>query len=117
MKKFNFWAGIVLILVGLFLFLKNVVINSFRFYRIGGFVNTGAILMILLIIAFVAMIVKFNKITLGLFVTCLIFLIFTIILSIDIRLRPMTAFDFILIAGTLFGGVGLTLKSLIGSKK
>lgn len=116
MKKFNFWAGIILILLGLFLFFKNVVINAFRFYRIGGMINTGAILIVLLLVAFVVMIVKYNKVTFGLFVTCLILLVFTIILSIDIRLRTMSAFDFILIAGTLFGGIGLTIKGIIDSK-
>ena len=116
MKKFTFWTGLVLIFVGLFLFLRNVSISSFRFYRFGA-VNTGAILLVLLFIALVAMIVKWNKITLGLFIACLLGLILSVIMGIDVRIKYMSALDFILIGGTLFGGIGLTIKGLIDSKK
>lgn len=116
MKQFSFWSGLVLIFVGLFMFLKNVSINSFGFYRLFNTVNTGGIIIVLLIISFIAVIVKANKITIGLFIACLLGLILSVILGIDIRFRAMSALDLILILGCLFGGVGLAIKGLISSK-
>ena len=56
-KTFEYGFGIVLILVSLFMLFKNTYVSSFGFYSFGR-VNTGAILIVLLILSVIATVVK-----------------------------------------------------------
>ena len=56
----QFLLGIVLTIIGVIIFLQNVVVSSFTlFYRMGR-VNVGGILIVLIVVAFIAFIVKPN---------------------------------------------------------
>ena len=59
----QFLLGIVLTIIGVIIFLQNVVVSSFTlFYRMGR-VNVGGILIVLIVVAFIAFIVKPNMLT------------------------------------------------------
>ena len=60
----QFLLGIVLMIAGGVMFLKNVVVSDWgllsSLFRIGGGVNIGGIFIVLLVIAFIALLVKPN---------------------------------------------------------
>lgn len=59
----QFLLGIALTIIGVIIFLQNVVVSSFTlFYRMGR-VNVGGILIVLIVVAFIAFIVKPNMLT------------------------------------------------------
>jgi len=108
-----FVIGIVLTIIGAFLFLSNVHVYSFGFfYRYGG-TNITALLILALCILFVLYII-YPKTILGfaLGVTFLL-LIISIIMSMHFYVDYMSAFEILLILATFFGGIGLTLRSII----
>lgn len=111
-QKPDFIIGLLFMLAGLIMFLRNVTVGSFIFYRIG-YVNTGAIVLVLMIISFMALIIKPNKITKSLLLISFIMLIIVIILSIDIRVARMSILSLIIMMFMLFGGIALIIKSMI----
>lgn len=119
-KPLEFFLGIALIVVSVFMLLKNTYVTSFGFYsfRFGRYgVNTGAILIVLLIIAIVAAVAKPNKLTKAIVGVLLAAIVLSLILGIQMHLMGMTAIDVILIVGAGAVGIGLLLRSLIGSKE
>lgn len=109
----SFLLGIILIIVGAIFFLQNVSINSFRLYHYGN-INVGGILIVLIAIAFIAMLVKTNIATIGIFVLLAIAFVVSLLLSLDIRVSRMSALELVLILGTLCVGIALTIKGLFG---
>ncbi len=110
-SSFQLYAGIVLVLIGLYLLLSNVRVTSFAFYRFGmQSVNTGAILIILLIASVVFMVVRPNRLSKGIVIALLILLLLSVILGIRIRLAYMSVLDLFLILGTIAVGIGLILR-------
>ena len=110
-KTFEYGFGIVLILVSLFMLFKNTYVSSFGFYSFGR-VNTGAILIVLLILSVIATVVKPNKITKSCIGIILGLLVLSLILGIRMGFRGMTVIDIILILVPLAIGVGLVLKNI-----
>lgn len=83
----QFLLGIVLTIVGVMMFLQNVVVSNFTlFYRMGR-VNVGGILIMLIVIAFIVFLVKPNM---------------------------LTELELALVLGTLCVGVAFTIKGLLG---
>ena len=108
----QFLLGIVLMIVGSVMFLKNVVVSDWgllsSLFRIGGGVNIGGIFIVLLVIAFIALLVKPNMGT-GLVFTglCIAFFV-CIIISLNVSLRYMSG---------LCVGIAFVIKGLFGVRK
>ena len=56
----QFLLGIVLTIIGVIIFLQNVVVSSFTLFFRMGRVNVGGILIVLIVVAFITFIVKPN---------------------------------------------------------
>ena len=117
----QFLLGIVLMIAGGVMFLKNVVVSDWgllsSLFRIGGGVNIGGIFIVLLVIAFIALLVKPNMGT-GLVFTglCIAFFV-CIIISLNVSLRYMSGLELTLILGTLCVGIAFVIKGLFGVRK
>ena len=107
----QFLLGIVLMIAGGVMFLKNVVVSDWgllsSLFHIGGGVN----------IAFIALLVKPNMGT-GLVFTglCIAFFV-CIIISLNVSLRYMSGLELTLILGTLCVGIAFVIKGLFGVRK
>ena len=117
----QFLLGIVLMIAGGVMFLKNVVVSDWgllsSLFRIGGGVNVSGIFIILLVIAFIALLVKPNMGT-GLVFTglCIAFFV-CIVISLNVSLRYMSGLELTLILGTLCVGIAFVIKGLFGVRK
>ena len=117
----QFLLGIVLMVAGGVMFLKNVVVSDWgllsSLFRIGGGVSVGGIFIVLLVIAFIALLVKPNMGT-GLVFTglCIAFFV-CIVISLNVSLRYMSGLELTLILGTLCVGIAFVIKGLFGVRK
>ena len=105
----QFLLGIVLTIIGVIIFLQNVVVSSFTlFYRI---------LIVLIVVAFIAFIVKPNMLTgLSLIGLCVAFFV-CLVISLNVSMRYMSGLELALILGTIGVGVGFIIKGLLGVNK
>lgn len=89
----QFLLGIVLTIIGVIIFLQNVVVSSFTlFYRMGR-VNVGGILIVLIVVAFIAFIVKPNMLTgLSLIGLCIAFFV-CLVISLNVSMRYMSGLE------------------------
>ena len=114
----SFLLGFVLTCVGVIAFLKNTVIYQGGFgglFMIGGR-NYAGLLILLMIIAFVALIVRPNFITKLICIGIVLLFLITIILNLDFHFRTISAFDAIIMFGTLGAGIAFLLKALVFNK-
>lgn len=111
LQKPEFLIGLIFTIIGLITFLRNVRVGTFTFYRIGGFVNTGTIVLVLLIAAFMALIIKPNKFTKALVILSVVLLVVVIILSINITVARMSLLSLIIMLAMFFGGLALMAKA------
>lgn len=112
-KGFEYIFGVVLILVGLFMLFKNTYVTSFGFYSFGH-VNTGAILIVLLVLAVIFAIVRpstWSKVLIGVIVAALVL---SLLLGMRLGFYHMTLSDVLLILAPLAAGVGLVLRGIFG---
>ena len=110
-KGFTYLFGVILIAVSLFMLFKNTYVTSFGFYSFGR-VNTGAILIVLLILAIIFAVVKpstFSRVLIG---VILAGLVLSLLLGMRIGFRPMSVLDMLLMVAPLAVGTGLVLKAL-----
>ena len=110
-KGFEYTFGIILILVGLFMLFKNTYVTSFAFYSFGR-VNTGAILIVLLVLAVIFAVVRpstLSKVLIGVIVAGLDI---SVLLGMHIGFRYMTLSDVLLILAPLAAGIGLVLRGI-----
>lgn len=110
-----FYSGLLLSLLSLVLFLMHVRVGSFNFWgsRVFGFVNPGAIILIMIIVSFIALLVKPCKVTKLLLPAMIIILIINIIVSLNIYLVSMSIFTLLLILAPGCVGIALIIKGLI----
>ena len=110
----QFLLGIALTIIGIVMFLQNVVVSSFTlFYRMGR-VNVGGILIVLILVAFITFLVKTNIVTgLTLIGLCITFFV-CLIISLNVSLRYMSGLELVLILGTICVGVAFVIKGLLG---
>ena len=113
----QFLLGIVLMIVGVIMFLQNVVVSNFTlFYRMGR-VNVGGILILLIVIAFIVFLVVPNMLTgLVLIGLCIAFFV-CLVISLNVSMRYMTGLELALVLGTLCVGIAFTIKGLLGVNK
>ena len=110
----QFLLGIALTIIGIVMFLQNVVVSSFTlFYRMGR-VNVGGILIVLILVAFITFLVKTNIVTgLTLIGLCITFFV-CLIISLNVSLRYMSGLELVLILGTICVGVAFIIEGLLG---
>ena len=108
--------GFVLVVIGCIVFLMNIHVSSFSFFWRYRNVNVGAFLLILVAISFITLLVKYNKLTVGVFWTLVALFFISIILSLDFYISHISAFELVLIIGTICVGIALLLKSLVCTK-
>lgn len=110
-KGFEYIFGIILILVGLFMLFKNTYVTTFGFYTLGR-VNTGGILIVLLILAVIFAVIRpstLSKVLIGVIVAALVL---SLLLGMHIGFRYMTLTDVLLILAPLAVGIGLVLRGI-----
>lgn len=112
-KKPDFCLGLLFMIVGLIMFLRNVWVGTFYFYRLGGWVNTGTVVLILMICCFMAVIIKPTKTTKSMLLLSFVMLIIVIILSIDIHVARMSILSLIIMLSMMFGGLALMIRHMI----
>ena len=78
--------------------------------------NVGAFLLILVAISFITLLVKYNNLTVGVFWSLVALFFISIILSLDFYITHISAFELVLIIGTICVGIALLLKSLVFTK-
>ena len=108
--------GFVLVVIGCIVFLMNIHVSSFSFFWRYRNVNVGAFLLILVAIPFITLLVKYNNLTVGVFWSLVAVFFITIILSLDFYVTYLSAFELVLIIGTICVGIALLLKSLVFTK-
>lgn len=110
----QFFIGIVLLGVGLFMLSKRVMVHSSWYvWRIGGFDLSSGTVTIPLIIGIIWYF--FNSKSIGpkiLITLSVIFIVITIIMSVRINFVTTSMFDYVLIFGMAAAGSGLLLKTL-----
>lgn len=113
----QFLLGIVLSIVGVVMFLQNVVVSNFTlFYRMGR-VNVGGILILLIVVAFITFLVMPNMLTgLSLIGLCIAFFV-CLVISLNVSIRYMTGLELALELGTLCVGIAFVIKGLLGVNK
>ncbi len=110
-KGFEFIFGGILILVGLFMLFKNAYVTSFGFYALGS-VNTGAILIILLVLAVIFAVVRpstLARVLIGIIVAALVL---SLLLGMRMGFRYMSLSDVLLMLAPLAAGIGLVLRAM-----
>jgi len=117
----NFFIGLIMFGAGLFLILQNVKVTSSwgsgYFYHIGSWGIPNGLITVPLIIGIFMLFIMERKIfgwivcTLG-----IVFILVSIIMSVQIRWLHSSAYAFILMFGLVAAGGGLILKALFKSK-
>ena len=108
--------GFVLVVIGCIVFLMNIHVSSFSFFWRYRNVNVGAFLLILVAISFITLLVRYNKLTVGVFWSLVALFFISIILSLDFYISHISAFELVLIIGTICVGIALLLKSRVFTK-
>lgn len=110
----QFFIGIALLAIGLFMLSKRVMVNSSWYvWRIGGFDLSSGTVTIPLIIGIIWYFFNSKSIIPKIIITLgVLFIIVTIIMSIRINFVTTSMFDYILIFGMTAAGTGLLLKTV-----
>ena len=110
----QFFIGVVLLGVGLFMLSKRVMVHSsWYIWRIGGFDLSSGTITIPLIIGIVWYFFNSKSIIPKIIITLsIIFIVISIIMSVRINFVTTSMFDYILILGMAAAGSGLLLKTL-----
>ena len=110
----QFFMGVILLGVGLFMLSKRVMVHSgWHVWRIGGFDLSSGTITIPLIIGIIWYFFNSKSVAPKILITLsVIFIIVSIIMSIRISFVTTSMFDYILIFGMSAAGAGLLLKTL-----
>ncbi len=111
----QFFIGIILLGVGLFMLSKRVMVHSsWHIWRIGSFDLSSGTVTIPLFIGIIWYFFNSKSIIPKIIIILsVIFIIVTIIMSVRINFMATTMFDYILIFSMVGAGAGLLLKTLL----
>ena len=109
-------VGIILIAFGLFMFFKSTRIYSWGFYRFGGTVSTGGIIIALILLDVVFLAAARHKITKILLPVLIVMLVLSIILGTRLSFTG-SLLDLFLILVPAAVGAGLLLRALLSKKE
>ena len=114
----QFFLGIILLGVGLFLLSKRVMVSSSWYsWSFGGFNLSSGLVTVPLIIGIIWYFCNPNSIIPKIIITLgVIFIVATIIMSIRIYFVTTSMYEYILIIGMAAAGAGLLLKTLFKKK-
>lgn len=118
----QFFIGVILLGVGLFLFFKRVTVSSGFWgygygFRIGTFSISSGLTTVPLIIGIIWYFIKPESIVPKIVITLgILIIIASIIMSIRIHFEATSMFDYILMIGMAAAGFGLILKTLFRKK-
>jgi len=114
----QFFIGVVLLGVGLFMLSKRVMVHgSWHIWRIGGFDLASGTVTIPLIIGIIWYFYNPKSVVPKIIITLsVIFIIVTIIMSVRINFVTTSMFEYILIFALAAAGAGLLLKTLFKKK-
>lgn len=108
----QFVAGIIMLVVGLYIFSQKVIVFS-GFFSFGGGRFSSGLIVVPLIIGIVWMFVSGANFASKVFtVLAAIIIIASVVMTTNIHLSAMTLYDWILILVLIFGGAGLVGKVL-----
>lgn len=110
----QFFIGIILLAVGLFILSKRVMIqSSWHVWRIGSFGISSGFVTIPLIIGVIWYFYNSKSIWPKIIITLgVIFIIVTIIMSVSINFVTTSMFDYVIMFGMIGAGSGVLLKTL-----
>lgn len=110
----QFFVGVILLGVGLFMLSKRVMVHSsWHIWRIGGFDLSSGTVTIPLIIGIIWYFFNSKSVVTKILITLsVIFIIVTIIMSVRINFVTTSMFDYILIFGMTAAGAGLLMKTI-----
>ena len=111
----QFFIGMILLAVGLFMLSKRVMVHSSWYtWRIGGIDFSSGTVVIPLIIGIIWYFCNPRSIASKIIITLgIIFIVVSIIMSVRINLIRTSLFEYILILGMSAAGAGLLLKTLV----
>ena len=113
----QFVAGIIMLVVGLYIFSQKVIVFS-GFFSFGGGRFSSGLIVVPLIIGIVWMFVSGANFASKVFtVLAAIIIIASVVMTTNIHLSAMTLYDWILILVLIFGGAGLVGKVLFADDK
>lgn len=114
----EFFLGVILLGVGLFLLSKRVMVSSiFYTWGFGGFNLSSGLVTVPLIIGIIWYFCNPKSIVPKIIITLgVIFIVVTIIMSIRIYFVTTSMYEYILIVGMAAAGAGLLLKTLFKKK-
>ena len=114
----QFFLGIVLLGLGLFLLSRRVMVSSsWYIWNIGGFDLSSGLVTVPLIIGIIWYFCNSKSIVPKIIITLgVIFIVATIIMSIRIYFVTTSMYEYILIIGMAAAGAGLLLKTLFKKK-
>ena len=114
----QFFVGLVMTVVGGYLFMQNVVVTSYNLFAFSMFGREmDGLIFVPLIASIIFLFFKYNivsKICCGL---SLVLIIANVIMNLHIHWTPTSLFATIVIFVLLFGGIGLLAKVLFANPK
>ena len=115
----QFFIGVILLGVGLFMLSKKVMVSSSWYnWRIGGLSLSSGTITIPLIIGIIWYFANSKSIVPKVIITLSsIFIVISIIMSVRINFVTTSMFDYILMFGMVAAGSGLLLKTLFKKRK
>lgn len=108
--------GILFLGIGLFMLSKSIYVSNFGFWRIG-YIDTGGILIVLLVLSMIGFVLRPGKLTRCCIIIILIMLFVSVLLSTHIYLRHISLIDIILILCPIGVGAGLLIRGMIGDRR
>lgn len=121
-KPPNFFIGMGLLVIGLFLFFNQLTVSSswfsYSLFRVGGFWISNGWTVIPLVIGIV-MIFNNTKSIIGKVLAILgaLLIIVSVVMTVHIRLSRTSLFSYIIMLSFIIGGANLMFKSLIPRRK
>lgn len=115
----EFFLGIILLGVGLYLLFKKTIVHS-SWYRwnIGGFDLSSGLMLVPFIIGVIWYFYNPKSVLPKILITLgVVIVVATIIMSVRISLSTMTLWDYIIIIGMSAAGAGLLLKTLFKKRQ
>jgi len=113
----HFFIGLVMMVAGGYLFLDNIQVSQsfhigYALFNVGSFRLTTGIILIPFIFG-IGMIFYNPENDIGwvLALISLILIVFGVISSLRMRMRPMSVFELLMILGLFIGGIGLFLSA------
>lgn len=128
MKVKNFFIGLILLIIGSVLFLRNITVTSNTGGgMLGGLLtnlfgqNTAdpkqltGILLVLIFVTLLILFIKTNIVTISAFILSILILVFSVISSMQIQMADMTGLEVAVIVGMMIIGLGMCIGNAIGN--